>query len=112
MTCVRRNHEHHSGFQGVDDAIHVQLEFASEHADDLLVGMVVFRERGARIDVDPRMRDAIGMNQTGAEAREYFANGNLIELNEWHPTSVYQLLPVPVPRSVIYRYLRPIVIVT
>ena len=49
------------------DALHHQLQFALEHADDLLVRMLVLGKRGTLVDTHPRMRHAFAMNQAGTK---------------------------------------------
>ena len=61
-----------------------QLQLAGDDADDLLVRMGVFRKRRTRIDLDPRMRDAIRMDQAGPQAWKNLTDGDLFELHEWH----------------------------
>lgn len=65
-------------------AVHLQLELARDDADDLLVRVGVFGEGRAGIDLNPRMRDPVRVNQAGAKARKNFPDGQLIEFHDWH----------------------------
>lgn len=64
---VWRNHKDLPGRQAMRDALNDQLQFAFEDADDLLVRMLVLGKRRTLIDIHPRMRHAIAMDQTGTE---------------------------------------------
>ena len=44
------------------------------HADNLFVRMLMLRERRAGIDIDPRMRDAVAVDQAGPQARKDLAH--------------------------------------
>jgi hypothetical protein len=74
MPRVGRDDEDHPRRETMRNAFDDELELAGEHADDLLVRMLMLGKRGAGIDIYPRVRHAIGMNETGPEAWKDFAD--------------------------------------
>ena len=72
------------------DAVNHQFQFAFEHAHNLLVRMLVLRERGTFIDTHPRMRHVIAMNQTGTKPWKYFSNRQTIQPNQRHSATLPQ----------------------
>jgi len=55
-------------------ALHHQFQLSFDHADNLLVRMLMLRERRAGVDLDPGVCLAISVNETGAQAREELAD--------------------------------------
>jgi hypothetical protein len=55
------------------------------------MGMLVLRERRARVDVHPRMRHAIRVHEPGTKTGKNLTNLQSIEVNERHPHTVPQV---------------------
>lgn len=66
------------------------FEFAFDDADDLLVRVLMLGKRRPGIDLDPRVRLAIGMNEPGPQAGEDFTDRQLRDGNKRHPDTVHQ----------------------
>ncbi len=74
-------------------AVHHQLELAFDDADHLLVRVVMLGERRAGIDVDPRMRHAIGVNEARAQAGKDLTDAELVQGNQGHAPSYLRQQP-------------------
>lgn len=72
------------------NAVHDQLELALNHADNLLVRMLMFGKPRARIDGDPGMRDAIAVNEARPKTRKNLTDRQAIDVNERHRPTLHQ----------------------
>lgn len=71
-----------------------KLELAGEDVDDLFMRMLVFGKRRAGIDVDPRMRHAVGVNEPRTQTRENLSNRQGRKVNKRHLSIVNSFPPV------------------
>ena len=90
MARLRWDDVDHARQQTVGRALDGQFELALDHADNLLVRMLMFGKRRTGIDLYPRMGLLVGMNEAGAEAREDLANRKRADGDERHPDRLPQ----------------------
>ena len=62
------------GLQLMHHAFDDQLELAVNQTDNLLVRVIMFREGRTGVDVYPRVRHAVAVNEAGPQARKDFAH--------------------------------------
>ena len=94
MARLGRDDEDLAGREPVCHALDDELELAGNHADNLFVRMMMLGKHRSSIDVDPRMRNASGVNQPRAQPRKNLPHRHSIDLNQRHrPTLHHRYLP-------------------